>query len=428
MFEIGLDLSSYKISAVELFKKRGDIYIKNAGTIDIEPHAIVGGELIDSVVFTNGLKDLWKNFKFQKKEVNLGLSGIKLIVKEIKLPVTDDKDIEKSINYQIEEYIPIAKENILFDFYVIEKNSKSSKVMVIGAMKNAVNNFVEATKDAGLKVNSVDLNCFAFYRAVNFLYNFKKITLKENQNSFCLVHFGQEVSIIEFADTNELRYPRFINSSLNSFIENLNKKLDLSNEELKRKIMEFDFETLLIKEIKKRKTEQKFSREENINFSIENNNLSDSNNINKNNFNLSEEKTTKNNAAEINMGLNNLNQEDKNSIKKPDDPEEDVLINIKDSLKISANQLVNEIIRSNDHFLQENRDLKINKILISGENLINLDKYIEKNLKIPVERINMDKIINPDLFKKNNLFKFENINNYSDKLIISLGLALRGIK
>ena len=122
MFEIGLDLSSYKISAVELFKKRSDIYIKNAGTIDIEPHAIVGGELIDSVVFTNGLKDLWKNFKFQKKEVNLGLSGIKLIVKEIELPVTDDKDIEKSINYQIYEYIPIARENILFDFYVIEKN------------------------------------------------------------------------------------------------------------------------------------------------------------------------------------------------------------------------------------------------------------------------------------------------------------------
>jgi Tfp pilus assembly PilM family ATPase len=295
-------------------------------------------------------------------------------------------------------------------------------------MKNAVNNFVEAAKDAGLKVNSVDLNCFAFYRAVNFLYNFKKITLKENQSSFCLVHFGQEVSIIEFADANELRYPRYINSSLNSFIENLNKKLDLSNEELKRKIMEFDFETLLIKEIKKRKTEQRFSREENINFSIENNNLSDSNNINKNNFNSFENKLIKNNAAEINMGLNNLNQEDKNSIKKPDDPEEDVLINIKDSLKISANQLVNEIIRSNDHFLQENRDLKINKILISGENLINLDKYIEKNLKIPVERINMDKIINPDLFKKNNLFKFENINNYSDKLIISLGLALRGIK
>lgn len=428
MFEIGLDLSSYKISAAELFKKRGDIYIKNAGTIDIESHAIVGGELIDSVVFTSGLKDLWKNFKFQKKEVNLGLSGIKLIVKEIELPVTDDKDIEKSINYQIDEYIPIPRENILFDFYVIEKNSNSSKIMVIGAMKNAVNNFVEATKDAGLKVNSVDLNCFAFYRAVNFLYNFKKITSKENQSSFCLVHFGQEVSIIEFADTNELRYPRFINSSLNSFIENLNKKLDLSNEELKRKIMEFDFETLLNKETKKKKIEQKFSSEENLNSLIENNNLSDSNNINKNNFNSFENKSIKNNEAEINIGSSSLNQDNKDFIEKSNELQEDALANLKDSLKVSANQLVNEIIRSNDHFLQENRDLKISKILISGENLINLDKYIEKNLKIPVERINMDKIINQDLFKKNNLFKSENINNYSDRLIISLGLALRGIK
>ena len=95
MFEIGLDISSSKISAVECFKTNKGIFIKNAGTIDIEPHAIAGGELVDSIVLVDGLKKLWKNFKFQKKEVNLGLASTKLVIKEIELPVTEDKEIEK---------------------------------------------------------------------------------------------------------------------------------------------------------------------------------------------------------------------------------------------------------------------------------------------------------------------------------------------
>ncbi len=69
MLEIGLDLSSCKISAIELGKKHNELMIKNAGIIDIEPHAIVGGELVDPVVLTNGLKELWKKFKLQKKKV-----------------------------------------------------------------------------------------------------------------------------------------------------------------------------------------------------------------------------------------------------------------------------------------------------------------------------------------------------------------------
>lgn len=422
MFEVGLDLSSYKISAVEFYKNRSEIMLKNAGIIDIESHAIAGGELVDSIVLINGLKELWKNFKFQKKEVNLGLSGIKLIVKEIELPVTEEKDIEKAIKYQISDYIPISKDNLTFDFYVIEKKATSSKVMIIGAKKHMVDNFVEAVQAAGLKINSVDLNCFAFYRAVNFLYNFKNLSPQETRGSFCLVYFGEEVSIIEFTDASEVRYPRFINSSLTSFAETLNKKFNLPDAELIRKIREFDFGTLLYKEIKKKKIEKKVSGAENT-FLSENNINAETKNGTE-----SDEELKKIIEEKINMSLNQLRSEDKDSEEKFDNVEDEILTDVSGSLKVSANQLVNEIIRSKDHFLQENRNFKIKKILISGENLINLDRYIEKNVKIPVERIDVSKTIDVDALKKTSLFKPEGMNDFSGRLIISAGLALRGIK
>ena len=420
MFEIGLDISSSKISAVECFKTNKGILIKNAGIIDIEPHAIADGELVDSVVLVEGLKNLWKNFKFQKKEINLGLSNNKLSIKEIDLPVTDDKDIENAIKYQIEDYFPIAKDNLIFDYYVIEKKNASSKVMVIGALKHIINNYIEAVQSAGLTINSIDLNCFAFYRAVNYAYNLKALKLSESGKIYCLVYFGQEVSIIEFADESEIRYPRFMNTSLNSYIENLSRKIKISNGEPLKIIKEFDFEKLLIKENKK-------------NIAL-----------------LAQQEITNNDAdikkpvsgeyvSKTEIGFENSIEKKAETESEQFKPngEEPVLIfedpkekttEIRDSLKISANQLVNEIIRSIDHFLQENRNTKIEKILISGEKLLNLDKYIEKNTKLPLEIIDISKLMPPDLFKNNSLIKEEDISEINSRLIMSTGLALRGIK
>jgi len=420
MFEIGLDVSSNKISAVECIKTNKGIFIKNAGIIDIEPHAITGGELVDSIVLVEGLKNLWKNFKFQKKEINLGLANNKLSIKEIDLPVTEDKDIENAIKYQIEDYFPIAKDNLIFDYYVIEKKKTSSKVMVIGALKHIINNYIEAVQSAGFTINSIDLNCFAFYRAVNYAYNFKSLKLSESGKIYCLVYFGQDVSIVEFADENEIRYPRFMNSSINSYIENLSRKIKIPNGEPLRLIKEFDFEKLLIKENKKNITPaaqqevtindidiKKYVSEENVSDPVE---------------------EFKNNAEQkTETDFEQFKANDNEPVFKPEDAKEKVL-EIRDSLKISANQLVNEIIRSIDHFLQENRSIKIDKILISGEKLLNLDKYIEKNTKLPLERIDISKLIPADLLKKNALFKDEDVSDINNRLIISTGLALRGIK
>ena len=420
MFEIGLDISSNKISAVECFKTNKGIFIKNAGTIDIEPHAIAGGELVDSIVLVDGLKKLWKNFKFQKKEVNLGLASTKLVVKEIELPVTEDKEIENAIKYQVEDYFPIAKDNLIFDYYVIEKKTGSSRVMIIGALKNMINNYTEAVQSAGLVINSIDLNCFAFYRAANYINNFKNLKLSESGKGFCLVYFGQEVSIVEFADENELRYPRFVSISINNYIENLGRKIKTSNEELLRIIKEFDFEKLLIKENKK-----------NADLTSQQKEVLNDANIKKAEIQepilTADEDFKKIIEENINSSLSQFKTTvpvlDTQDLKEGEN-----LLEIRDCLKVSANQLVNEISRSVDHFLQENRNIKIEKILISGEKLINLDKYIEKNLKLAVERIDISKLLPEDFSKKNTVFKVEDLSDINGRLIISSGLALRGVK
>jgi len=390
MFEIGLDLSSYKINASEFTRSRNELILKNIGFKDLEPHSIVGGEIIDSIVLVNGLKELWKNFKFKNKSVNIGLSGIKNIIKEIELPVIDEKEIENAIKYQVNDFLPIAKDNLIFDYYVIEKRPSSVKIMLVGVLKSMINNVLETVNSAGLNVNSIDLNCFSLYRIIKHSLDLKQSFEEKDKKTICSVYIGNDVSIIEFYINNEIRYPRFISSSVNTFIENLKKKLKSESIDVMAIINSFDFEILNLKEAKKIKT-----------------------------------------ISEKNEQSANDDTYDKNN-KNTDNIEEDLKETEKllsrESMKLSANQLINEISRSIDHFLQENRENEIEKIIISGENFKNLDKYIENNIKHPIERFDICSKFSTDIYKKSNILKEINISDLSNRMLLSCGLAIRGFK
>lgn len=386
MYEVGLDISSNKISASAFVKKGSNLFLKNCGYIEVERHAVEASEIIDSVVLVNGIKELWKNYKFSNKTVNVGISDTKIVLKEIVIPLVDEKEIDNAIRYQIGEFVPIPKENLIYDYYIIEKKDNSSVVMIVGVMKSIVENIVTVLKSAGLKINAIEANCFSLFRMADRYFDFKNRHKEDENNSDCIVYFGNDISIIEFINKEELRYPRFINSSVSVFNENLSKKISVSPEEAASILDDFDMELLLSKDpSKKARTVS------------ENSEVTD----NTDNGEVKKEESEKTG--------------DKNTL-------------IKDSVKISANQLINEITRSIEHFLQENRSFSIEEIMLCGENLKNMEKYISKNLKYNLKRIDLTAKFLPDILKRSFLFKDIDKSKIADSMILSCGLALRGMK
>lgn len=386
MYEVGLDISSNKISASVFSKKGSNLFLKNCGCIEIERHAVEASEIIDSVVFVNGIKELWKNYKLGNKTVNVGISDTKIVLKEIVIPLIDEKEIDNAIRYQIEEFVPIPKENLIYDYYVIEKKDNSSVVMIVGVMKSMIENIVAVLKSAGLKINAIEANCFSLFRLADRYFDFKNRHKEDENSSDCIVYFGNDISIIEFVHKEELRYPRFINSSLSVFNENLSKKISISPEEAARILDDFDMELLLSKDSSKK-----------AGTVSENSEVADSTDSGEAKKEESEETNEKN-------------------------------ILIKDSIKISANQLINEISRSIEHFLQENRSFSVEEIVFCGENLKNMEKYMSKNLKYDLKRIDLAAGFLPDTLKRSFLFKGIDKSKITNSIILSCGLALRGLK
>jgi type IV pilus assembly protein PilM len=393
MISVGLDISSKNISIIEVIKNRKGTAIRNAVNFEISPDAIRKGELQDPVVLSKGLKDAWKKFKISGRNVYVGLSNLKAIVKEVELPLVDDDEIRNSLKYQINDFIPIPKNNILYDYYIMEKKKSSSKIMLVGAMKSMITNVIEAVKGAGLISEAIDLNCFSLFRTLDYVYNFSR-----NKNSLCVVNIGQDVSLIEIIENDTLKFPRFLSDSVSTFTDSLvrmtSNDADLSTEIINN----FNFTDLLKGSIGIKKTKDPVESKTNI----------DTEDI----------KSSKGNKPAVKE-------------KKVDSAKEKIKIALSDENTIkavsgAADNLINEIKMSIERYIQEYSKIKIEKIVLTGINLLNFDKYIKHETNYKVEKLDCSGYFLLDSLKKNP--DFDSFDLYEILNPLAIGMALRGIK
>ena len=385
MSAVGINLSSSKISVIELAGSRKDIIIKNMVKAELPSNSIIKGEVQNPIILANGLKEIWKKYKISDRKVFIGIANQKVIVKEVKIPVVDDIEIANSVKYQISDFIPIPKNNIIYDYFVIEKEESFSRLMLVGALKSMIDNVVESFKKAGLLAQAIDLNCFALYRTIDHIYGLEKNVKKNESNVFCIAYLGREISIMGIIQNNYLKYPRFTSTSINSFIEKIYKEIKKDNKYCEEIIDKFNFRSLL---------EEKETRGKTI-------------------------KEQSNDSSSAKSHKKEDKKSDKDNIENIDDK------NITEIMKDTADHIIYEISLSLEHFLQENPKNKIDKIILTGEYIKNIDKYIKQKLNYKVEVLNISDYFSLKYLLKNPNYRNKNLNYLLDPL--SIGMALRGL-
>ena len=396
MLSIGIDISSNNITAVELIRSRKGMMIKTAANFEISSESIKKGELQDPAVLSKALREAWKKYRISGRNVFVGLSNLKAIIKEVELPLTVEEEINNSLKYQITDFIPIPKDNIFYDYYILEKTGSSSKIMLVGAMKSMVLSVIEAIKGAGLIAQAIDLNCFSLFRTLEMVYN-----LASNKKTFCAVNIGPEISIIEIIENDILKFPRLLSNSSSTFIKNIEKMTGTDKKLSKKIVYDFDFNDLL-----KVAIGSKDPGSESGSSKIE-----DGNKENKISMGGTKKSPDKTKPAQ-----------QKTTDKLKDMPEDDI---IKKTMGDTADSIIDEIEMSIEHYQQEGHESKIERIVISGDNLKNIGKYIQYKTKYKVERLDISNKFSIDLINKNAIYK----NTYKDQILnpLAIGMALRGM-
>src|SRR5690348_5031082 len=163
---VGLDIGSSGVKAVELTKVKKGYQLTGFAYESLGPDAVVDGAIMDAPAVAESLKRIFLSGKFKPKGVATGVSGHSVIVKRVVVPAANKEDLEATIQFDAEQYIPFDITDVNLDYQVVDAGTTSSEepglqVVLVAAKKDNIQNHNNVISLAGINPEIVDSDAFA---------------------------------------------------------------------------------------------------------------------------------------------------------------------------------------------------------------------------------------------------------------------------
>ena len=168
---IGLDIGTDFVRAAQVRSAGGGFALSAYGRAPMPFGAVVEGEIVDPQAAGSAISELWKQSGFRTKDVAIGVSNQKVVVRLIDLPFMEKSELEGAIQYQAQDYIPIPVEEAILSHdvigdYMTPADEHMMEVLLVAAARDVVNSAVQTVESAGLKLARIDVTAFAIVRAL----------------------------------------------------------------------------------------------------------------------------------------------------------------------------------------------------------------------------------------------------------------------
>jgi len=228
---IGVDIGSSAVKLVQLREAKGVFHLVNLGIAHLNPESIVDNAIMDSGSVVECVRNLVESLKVKTKNVATSVSGHSVIIRKILLPIMTEEEMESSIQWEAEQYIPFEISEVNLDFQIIGADAddpSQMNVILVAAKKDFVNDFIAVFKEAGLNPLVMDIDCFALENAFEANY------ASEEDEIVALVNMGASAMNVNILRGSESVFTRDIQIGGNMFNEEIQKRLGLSNEEAEK--------------------------------------------------------------------------------------------------------------------------------------------------------------------------------------------------
>lgn len=222
---IGLDIGSKHIKVAQLKETDGSYRLERLGVTTLQPELIVDGSILDASRVVDALKGLISNSDIRTKDVTLAVSGhSSVIIKRVSLPQMSEDELEESIRFEAEQYIPFDIEDVNLDFQIIGTAAEENMmdVIIVAVKKDKINEYVSVVRDAGLNPVIVDVDAFALENMYELNYE-----AKEGEN-IALVNVGASMININILKGGVSLFTRDSAVGGNMLTEALQKEFTIS--------------------------------------------------------------------------------------------------------------------------------------------------------------------------------------------------------
>jgi len=225
---IGLDIGSASVKLVQLKEKRGGYMLQAFGSAPLPPEAIVDGALMNSAAIVQAIQDLVAEQKVKARDVAIGVRGHSVIIKKISLPRMSQEELDESIQWEAEQYIPFDVKDVNIDTQILTPEGDAAgqmDVLLVAAKKDMINDYTSVCAEAGLVATVVDVDAFAVQNAYEANYEV------DPSQTVVLINVGAAVSNINIIARAVTTFTRDITMGGNAFTEEIQKQLNISYDE-----------------------------------------------------------------------------------------------------------------------------------------------------------------------------------------------------
>jgi type IV pilus assembly protein PilM len=225
---VGLDIGSSSVKLVQLKDKKGGFQLLAFGSAPLPPEAIVDGALMNSAAIVQAIQELVSQQKVKTREVAIGVRGHSVIIKKISLPRMTQEELDESIQWEAEQYIPFDVKDVNIDTQILTSEGDAAgqmDVLLVAAKKDMINDYTSVCAEAGLTATVVDVDAFAVQNAFESNYE------AGPTDTVVLINVGAAVSNINVISHGVTTFTRDITMGGNAFTEEIQKQLNISYDE-----------------------------------------------------------------------------------------------------------------------------------------------------------------------------------------------------
>jgi type IV pilus assembly protein PilM len=224
---IGLDIGSSSIKLVQVKETKKGVQLLNFSMAPLPPEAIVDGALMNATAVVDTIQGMISAQKLKSKDVAISLSGNSIIIKKIGLPAMTPEELDESIKWEAEQYIPYDVNDVNLDYQILQSRPEQGQmdVLLVAAKKEMVEEYVGIVKEAGLDPVVVDVDSFTIQNAFEVNYAWPP------GETVVLIDIGASTININVVANGITSFTRDISMGGNQFTEEIQKQLNVSYDE-----------------------------------------------------------------------------------------------------------------------------------------------------------------------------------------------------
>ena len=229
---IGIDIGEDSIKLVEL--KQGDkgYQVLHIASIPTPAGALQEGNILDQEKVEIALMQLLSKSESIAQDVILNISAKNLIVRQIRLPLMPEKELQQAIEWETEKYIPMQKDSLHISFInfgeIQSGQNKQLNILVAAAPKDLIFAYYDVLSRAGLNILAIEVVPIALWHSV--AKNYK--TDNKSEAIFMLEMGAQSTTVVVYRN-QKLYFTRSIPIGGNEMDKSISMVLDVSDDKAK---------------------------------------------------------------------------------------------------------------------------------------------------------------------------------------------------